>query len=65
MSHAPKRTNTDFSQMYTTVRGMARRHGVEPNDEAFINFAKEVAEYMAEDVATVRNLYNLIHLKEV
>lgn len=61
-SHDPKRTNHDFAQALTSLVRHAKECGIDTRDRKFMAWLLEVAEAKAEDAATIRHLYNIIHI---
>lgn len=61
MGHEAKRTDKDFAEEFVKLRSRAREHGLDPCEWAVHDFLRGLAEDRAEDVATIRHLYNIIN----
>ena len=61
MSHEPKRTNEDFSGSLTILLITAREYGLDTTEPNLLRFLNLRAEVDAEQHATIRHLYNLLH----
>jgi hypothetical protein len=63
--HEQKRTDEDFIREFLKLRERAREHGFNPNTWHAYDFLYALAEARAEDVATIRHLYNIINERVV
>jgi len=59
-----KRTPQDFNNSFNGLLTWAKLSDVDTTNENNMAFIRAVAEVIAEDQATIRHLYNIIHKKD-
>jgi hypothetical protein len=58
---SPKPSNDEYSGALTSLRQQAKALGLDLTDEKLHQFILHEAEVKAQDTATIRWLYNIIH----